>query len=221
MEGLPVDEYAREREAMIELILRRGVSDRRVLSAMREVPRHLFVPHASSMQAYGDHPLPIGGGQTISQPYVVAAMTEAARVLPGERVLEIGTGSGYQAAVLAALGAEVFSVERIPEHVERARECLRAARVPDVALRAGDGFDGWPEHAPYAAILVTAAAPRVPEPLWSQLAEGGRLVIPLGLPNDVQRLEVHVKRGDAARVEPLFPVRFVPMLGLVQQGRAE
>lgn len=206
---------------MVELIERRGVSDRRVLTAMRAVPRHLFVPYASAVHAYGDHPLPIGGGQTISQPYVVAAMTEAARVLPGERVLEVGTGSGYQAALLAAVGAKVFSIERVAEHVERARQNLRAARVPDVVLRAGDGFDGWLEQAPFAAILVTAAAPRVPEPLWSQLAEGGRLVLPLGPPNDVQQLEVHVKRAGGDRVERLFPVRFVPMLGLVQEAPSE
>jgi protein-L-isoaspartate(D-aspartate) O-methyltransferase len=206
---------ARERRRMVEEQIRaRGVRDPRVLNALLEVERHRFVPEALRDDAYADHPLPIGEGQTISQPYVVAAMTELARIEPGDRVLEVGTGSGYQAAVLAALGAEVWSIEIVAPLAREAAATLARLGVGGVHVRHGDGYRGWPEAAPFDAILVTAAAPRVPPALIEQLRPGGRLVIPVG--EGEQELEVHTRTEHGVEVERIFPVRFVPMTGEVR-----
>jgi protein-L-isoaspartate(D-aspartate) O-methyltransferase len=197
----------------------RGIEDERVLAAMRRVPRHRFVPIVSIGEAYADRPLPIGGGQTISQPYIVAFMTQAAEVRPGNRCLEIGTGSGYQAAVLAEVCAATYSIEYLPEVARYGAANLRATGYgPDrVVLRVGDGYQGWPEAAPFDVILVTAAPDHVPRALLEQLAPGGRLVIPVG-PSGDQDLErwTRVRAGtdtDAFRRERLLGVRFVPFLG--------
>ncbi len=200
-----------ERERMVaDQIEARGVRDPRVLAAMRQVPRHEFVPRDLRAAAYRDHPLPIGHDQTISQPYIVAVMSELARVAPGDRVLEVGTGSGYQAAVLAALGAEVYSIELVAPLAERAAATLKRLGYGAVRTRTGDGYRGWPERAPFRAIVVTAAPPVVPPRLLDQLAVGGRLVIPVG--DAFQELQVHTRREDQVEVESIFPVRFVPML---------
>ena len=196
----------------------RGVSDPRVLEAMRRVKRHEMVPAEIRDRAYEDRPLPIGEGQTISQPYVVAAMTEAAKLAPGQRVLEVGTGSGYQAAVLAELGADVYSIEIVEPLAKRTKVLLEKMGYSKIKLRTGDGYRGWPDAAPFHAIVVTAAPPEVPAPLVEQLAVGGRLVIPVG--EYEQHLEVHVKQPDGSTtVERLFEVRFVPMTGEAQATR--
>ena len=202
----------RQRLDMVEKqIRRRGVADERVLEAMNLVPRHEFVPEAQFSAAYADCALPIGHGVTISQPYVVAMMSEALRVGPGVRVLEIGTGSGYQAAVLGACGAEVFSIERIPELHRRAHRLLEDMGFGEIALRLGDGSRGWPERAPFDRILVTAAAPDVPAPLREQLADGGLLVAPVG-DDWLQRVRRYRKKGAAFEYEELEGVRFVPLI---------
>jgi protein-L-isoaspartate(D-aspartate) O-methyltransferase len=207
--------WTRAREAMVrDQLSARGISDERVLAAMRRVPRHEFVPAASREEAYADGPLAIGHGQTISQPYVVAAMTEALGLRGGERVLEVGTGSGYQAAVLAELGVEVYSIEIVEALAERARADLERLGYA-VHLRVGDGYRGWPEAAPFDAILVTAAPDHVPPSLVEQLAEGGRLVLPLG--QGVQDLVRLTRTADGVRRETLFGVRFVPMTGEAQE----
>ncbi|HWP67364.1 MAG TPA: protein-L-isoaspartate(D-aspartate) O-methyltransferase [Candidatus Limnocylindria bacterium] len=206
------DATAAAREAMVaEQIERRGVRDPEVLRAMRVVPRHEFVPVSERAEAYDDHPLPIGHGQTISQPYIVAFMTEAAAVRPGARVLEIGTGSGYQAAVLAEVGAEVYTIEIVPELAAAARAALTRTGYERVHTRTGDGHKGWPEAAPFEAIIVTAAAPRVPPALLEQLAVGGRLVMPVG--SVWQEIEIHHRTQDGISVERVLPVRFVPLVG--------
>jgi protein-L-isoaspartate(D-aspartate) O-methyltransferase len=190
-----------------------GIRDERVLRAFAEVRRDRFVPERWRADAEGDHPLPIGYGQTISQPYVVAWMTERLGLAGGERVLEVGTGSGYQTAILARLAAEVFSIEIVPELAERARELLvgRLA-LTNVRLRTGDGAEGWPEAAPFDRVLVTAAAPEVPPALVGQLAPGGRMILPVGEAQDAQVLRVVDKGRDGASVETdLLPVRFVPL----------
>jgi protein-L-isoaspartate(D-aspartate) O-methyltransferase len=202
-----------ERRAMIEWQLRRrGIHDERVLKTMFEVPRHEFVPVRNIQEAYEDRPIAIGEGQTISQPYMVAAMTMAALPEPEDKVLEIGTGSGYQAAILAHLGAEVISMERIPCLAESAQARLSRLGYPRVQVIPEDGTMGCPEGAPYAAILVTAAAPAVPQVLVSQLAEGGRLVIPVGT-LQLQTLQVISKHADKLRVRELDPCQFVPLVG--------
>jgi len=203
---------------VVQTIERRGVSDPNVLAAMRRVKRHEMVPAEIRERAYDDRPLPIGEGQTISQPYVVAAMTEAAKLSPGQRVLEVGTGSGYQAAVLAELGVDVYSIEIVEPLAKRTATLLRDMGYSKIHLRIGDGYRGWPDAAPFHAIIVTAAPPEVPAPLVEQLAVGGRLVIPVG--EREQHLEVHVKQADGTtHVERLFEVRFVPMTGEAQAAR--
>lgn len=198
---------------MIESQIRaRGVSDERVLEVMERIPRHQFVLPEDQGHAYGDNPLPIGRGQTISQPYIVAVMTEKAELRPIHRVLEIGTGSGYQTAVLSELAAEVFSIEIIESLSLRARSILARLGHENVHCRVGNGSLGWPEAAPFDAILVTAAPREVPPALVDQLAEGGRLVIPVG--RKEQELLVLTKRGNEVEEMPLFAVRFVPMTGI-------
>ena len=195
----------------------RGVHDSRVLDVMRRVERHRFVPESVLDAAYADHPLGIGFGQTISQPYIVAVMTEAARVRPGARVLEIGTGSGYQAAVLAELAGEVDTIEPIEPLAREAAARLAALGYRNVNVRAGDGYRGWPERAPFDAIVVTAAPPEIPQPLLDQLALGGRLVAPVGVGE--QELVVVKRTAAGLTTRSLLPVRFVPMTGEAQQRR--
>ena len=207
------DEYTLQREQMVRgQIEARGVRDERVLAAIRAVPRHLFVPAYLAGSAYHDTPLAIGQGQTISQPYIVALMTELLELAGDERVLEIGTGSGYQAAVLAQLAAEVITVERFPSLAQEARERLARLGYDNVQIEVGDGSLGWPEGAPYDAIIVTAASPEMPEPLPDQLAGGGRLVVPVG-PRWTQHL-VRVRReGGTFQRETMIGVAFVPLIG--------
>jgi protein-L-isoaspartate(D-aspartate) O-methyltransferase len=192
-------------------IRRRGVSDERVLDAMGRVPRHAFIPAPDTAAAYSDCALPIGHGATISQPYIVAVMTEALQVGPGTRILEIGTGSGYQAAVLATCGCTVFTMERVVALYERACETLRSAGFAGVNVRLGDGTRGWPEEAPFDRILITAAAPEVPRPLLDQLSDGGLLVAPVG-DDWLQVIRRYRKEGESVRSEDLEGVRFVPLI---------
>jgi protein-L-isoaspartate(D-aspartate) O-methyltransferase len=208
--------FTRARQEMVRSqIEARGVKDAATLAALRAVPRHLFVPPESRAQAYADYPLPIGHGQTISQPYIVAFMTEAAGLRGGERVLEVGTGSGYQAAVLSRIAAEVYTIEIVAPLAEQAAALLQRLGYASVHVRAGDGYLGWPEAAPFDAILVTAAAPRIPEPLERQLKDGGRLVLPLG--DDWQELVVVTRRGNSFEQTRVLAVRFVPMTGRVRE----
>jgi len=195
-----------------EQIAARGVADARVLEAMSTVPRHAFVPADYRALAYEDRPLPIGSGQTISQPYIVALMTELIEPQPGDRILEVGTGSGYQAAVAGEVVAEVYSIELLPELATSAAERLQRLGVENVTVRAGDGYLGWPEHAPFDGILVTAGADHIPEPLVEQLAPGARMVIPVGEGGPDQVLKVIEKRQDGGvEIEDVLPVRFVPL----------
>jgi protein-L-isoaspartate(D-aspartate) O-methyltransferase len=210
----------RARRAMIERdLIPRGIRDSRVLEAMGSIERELFVPEKLRSRAYQDRPLPIGEGQTISQPYMVAFMTEQLHLKGTERVLEIGTGSGYQTAVLGKLAAEVYSIEIIPILSERAKVILSQLGYDNVHLKIGDGFFGWQEHAPFDAILVTAAAPKIPQALWRQLREGGRLIIPLGAERQDQVLVRATKSKGKQVVEKLTRVVFVPLTGAVEQGR--
>ena len=207
------DSFEDARQAMVARQLqRRDITDPRVLIAMGTVPRHRFVPGAIASQAYGDSPLPIGEGQTISQPYIVALMTQWAEVHPGDQVLEVGTGSGYQAAVLAELSEHVFSIEILPELARQAAARLQGLGYGRVRVRSGDGYQGWPEAAPFDAILVTAAAPQVPPGLTAQLKEGGRLVIPLGPPGGAQTLVRYRRVQDKLVEEASLAVRFVPLV---------
>jgi protein-L-isoaspartate(D-aspartate) O-methyltransferase len=207
------DSFEDARQAMVARQLqRRDITDPRVLIAMGTVPRHRFVPAAQVSKAYGDYPLPIGEDQTISQPYIVALMTQWAEVAPGDKVLEVGTGSGYQAAVLAELTEKVFSIEIRPELARQAAERLKDIGYGRVQVRSGDGYQGWPEAAPFDAILVTAAAPQVPPALTAQLKEGGRLVIPLGPPGGAQTLMRYRRVQGKLVEEAALPVRFVPLV---------
>lgn len=202
--------------AMVERdVAGRGIEDPATLAAMRKVPRWEFVPAAIRNRVFEDNPLPIGEGQTISQPYIVAAMTEALLLKPGDKVLEIGTGSGYQTAVLAEIAAEVYSIEIVPELGERAAATLARLGYKNVHTRIGDGYAGWPEAAPFDAIIVTCAPEDVPQPLLDQLKEGGRLVIPLA-GRYPQMLTRYTRRGDEFTKEDLQPVMFVPMTGRAQ-----
>lgn len=201
-----------KRRLMVAVIRRHGVKDERIIEAMGKVRRHVYIPEAyrERADAYGDHPCPIGCGQTISQPFIVAYMTQRLEVRPGLRVLEIGTGSGYQAAVLAELGAKVFSIEIVPELADHARKVLAAEGYGNVKVKTGDGYKGWPEHAPFNAIIVTCAPDEIPAALAGQLKEGGRMILPVG--TGVQRLVVLEKTGDTFREIPDLYVRFVPMV---------
>ena len=195
-----------------EQLKARGLTDERLLAAFRKVPRHLFVPKEVQQEAYADHPLPIGFGQTISQPYIVALMVGHLRLQGHERVLEIGTGSGYQTAILAEMALEVFSVERLPDRLAAVKELLQTLGSLNVHLAASNGTLGWPEHAPYDAMLVSAAAPEVPQPLLTQLADNGRMVLPIGPPEAQMLVEVEKRRGIVHRRE-LTSCVFVPLLG--------
>ena len=210
--------FARARRQMVERDLSgRGIKDERVLAAMNAIPRHLFVPEPSRASAYDDRALPIGDGQTISQPYIVAFMSELLEVKGGERVLEIGTGSGYQTAILARLAAHVFSIEIIPALGARARELLERLGFANIEIKIGDGFFGWEEKAPFDAILLTAASPRIPEPLWSQLREGGRLILPQGEEGKTQKLMRYRKSAGKPAAEEITGVIFVPLTGEIRK----
>lgn len=218
--GKALDEeaLARARQQMVERDLSgRGISDQRVLAAMSATPRHLFVPERLRASAYEDRPLPIGDGQTISQPYIVAYMSELLELKGVETVLEIGTGSGYQAAILARLSARVFSVEIIPSLGARARELLEKLGITNVEIKIGDGYFGWEGKAPFDAILLTAAAPRIPEPLWRQLREGGRLIMPQGDAGQTQRLMRYRKIDGEPAAEEITGVIFVPLTGEIRR----
>ena len=207
------DSFTTVRERMVQEQLRsRGVSDPNVLKVMSEVPRHLFVDDAMQARAYGDHPLPIASDQTISQPFIVAAMTQALQLKGTEKVLEIGTGSGYQAAVLSRLCAQVYTVERINTLLAGARKVFDQLHFYNILSRLDDGTMGWQEHAPYDAIIVTAGSPEIPEPLIDQLADTGRMVIPVGDRN-VQELQYVTKEGGEIEVQRLESVRFVSLIG--------
>ncbi|MDP2848049.1 MAG: protein-L-isoaspartate(D-aspartate) O-methyltransferase [Humidesulfovibrio sp.] len=204
----------RQRDRMVnDQLIARGITDPRVLAAMGELPRHLFVEEAMARQAYLDSPLPIGEGQTISQPYIVALMSELLQVEPGMKVLEIGTGSGYQAAVLAKLGADVHTVERIPKLCASARERLLSMGLFSVHVKQDDGTLGWPSAAPFDRIIVTAGGPEVPPPLVEQLAMGGRLVVPVGGSRRVQRLVLVEKTPQGVLQSEVCPVAFVDLVG--------
>ncbi len=219
MQVTPTDGDAARRARMVETqLVPRGVRDPRVLDAMRKVPRHLFVEPAERAHAYEDHPLPIGGSQTISQPYIVALMTELLGLPARARVLEIGTGSGYQSAVLSQIAAEVYSIEILPDLAQAASTKLKDLGYLNVTVREGDGYRGWPEHAPYDGIIVTAAPEKIPEPLVGQLAVGGRMVIPVG--GFFQELKVFTREKDGRVTEKdIIPVRFVPMTGEIEKDR--
>lgn len=205
------DEYATLREEMVEKQIRnRGVNDPSVLNAMRVVPRHLFIPEHQKPYAYDDRPLSIGNNQTISQPYIVAFMTEAINPGRDDKVLEIGTGSGYQAAVLAEIVDEVYTIEIVPELADRAKETFDRLGYDNIHTRSGDGYAGWPSEAPFDAIIVTAAPEEVPPPLVEQLREGGRMIIPVGPVYRVQSLQLLTKKNGKLKVRDLLPVRFVP-----------
>lgn len=203
--------YAEARRAMVtQQIIARGVTDDQVINAMRTVPRHRFVPFLFKSLAYNDRPLPIGHDQTISQPYIVALMTELLSLRGDEKVLEIGTGSGYQAAVLAQLADEVYSIEIVEPLAQRSRRLLQEMGYDNVTVRCGDGYKGWREHAPFDAIIITCAPPEIPDELIAQLGEGGRMVVPVGTYH--QELLLITKEKGTIKTRDVLPVRFVPMV---------
>ena len=213
--GSSQDRFAKLRKIMVETqIEERGVKDPRVLLALEKVPRHKFVPSQFQGIAYTDTPLPIGKSQTISQPFIVGLMTELLKLKPQDKVLEIGTGSGYQAAILAELAKEVYTIEIIEPLANRARDLLQSLGYKNIKIKCGDGFLGWLEFAPFDAIIVTCAAKIVPQPLIEQLAEGGRLVIPVG--EKLQELKLIKKEKGESVTEDIIPVRFVPMTGMIE-----
>jgi len=207
------------RERLVDGLEAQGISDLNVLAAMRKVPRHEFVPENYQEAAYQNNPLPIGLDQTISQPYIVAYMTEVLQLTGGEKVLEIGTGSGYQAAILAEIAAEVYSIEILEPLAKNAEQTLRRLGYTNIHIKAGDGYKGWPEHAPFDAIIVTAAPDHVPQPLVQQLKVGGRMVIPVG--EWFQNLLMITKNSGGVTEQVDIPVRFVPMTGEAQQRDKE
>lgn len=210
---------ARERMVAEQLASpHRDITDARVLAAMRKVPRHELVPERYRSRAYDDSPLPIGHGQTISQPYIVAFMTEQLHPQPGEKVLEVGTGSGYQAAVLAEFGAKVYTIEIVEELAGRAKADLNRLGYTNVHVRAGDGYRGWPEEAPFDAVIVTCAPENVPQPLIEQLKDGGRMIIPVGSRYGQQELVLLEKAEGELKQESVLPVMFVPMTGEAQRA---
>lgn len=214
------DIYERKRSLMVERDIKlRGIKDTRVLDVMKKVPRHLFVDEGLRDQAYEDHPLPIGEGQTVSQPYVVALMTEALRLKPSDRVLEIGTGSGYQAAILAELVKEVYTIEIRRTLADRAEKRLKDLGYRNIKVKYGDGYFGWEDFAPFDAIIVTASANHIPPPLIKQLKDGGRLIIPLGSTIYYQILTVVTKKKGEIFLEQMGPVAFVPMIGEAEKRR--
>jgi protein-L-isoaspartate(D-aspartate) O-methyltransferase len=206
------DRYVAQRRALINRLQERGIRDMNVLQAFDRVPRHLFVPQAVAFRAYEDHPIPIGFGQTASQPSLQALYMELLEIGPNDKVLEIGTGSGFQTAVLAQLADRVYSVERIRELATRAREVLDGMRMSNVAILVGDGTIGWSRYAPYDAILVAAGGPEVPQPLLEQMAEGGRMLVPVGT-REAQRLVLVRRRGAQWTYEDVLDCTFVPLLG--------
>lgn len=212
--------FQKKREQMVKYQIRaRGLKDEPLLQAMLAVPRHLFVPEPYRREAYEDYPLPIGEGQTISQPYIVALMTAVAEIKPGDKVLEIGTGSGYQAAVLSRLADQVFSIEIRETLAARAARLLQSLDYKNIKVRWADGYFGWPEEAPFDAILVTCAANHIPSPLFQQLKEGGRLVIPVGSTVFFQTLTLVKKTGGQPVIKQLLDVRFVPMVGEIEKEK--
>ncbi len=202
-----------------EQIISRGIRDKKVLDAMSKIPRHLFVDKSLIRRAYGDHPLPIGGGQTISQPYIVAWMTEALKLKPSYRVLEIGTGSGYQAAVLAELVSEVYTIEIREGLAKRAGQLLKTLGYKNINIKNADGYYGWQKHAPFDVIIITASANHIAPPLIKQLKEGGRLIIPLGRTLYYQTLTLATKKAGQLEVTQMGGVTFVPMVGEVRKSK--
>ncbi|OFY66727.1 MAG: protein-L-isoaspartate O-methyltransferase [Bacteroidetes bacterium RBG_13_43_22] len=205
------DKFESQRQRMVETQIRnRGVTNPEVLNAMKKVPRHLFIPKEYQDEAYNDYPLPIGYGQTISQPFIVAYMSEAVRPNSKKKALEIGTGSGYQAAVLAEIVDKVYTIEIVPELARESADRLKNMGYDNVICKYGDGYQGWPDYAPFDIIVVTAAPEKIPQPLIDQLAEGGRLIIPVGPANAVQELVLVIKRNGKTETRRLSFVRFVP-----------
>ncbi len=211
------DSIKLRKEMVLQQIKARNITDLRVMETMEKIPRHLFIPEANRVDAYEDKPVSIGFGQTISQPYIVALMTEVLQLKKGEKVLEVGTGSGYQAAILAELGAETFTIEIVPELAELGRKNLEQTRYENVNVKVGDGYLGWNEHAPFDAILVTCAPENVPSPLVEQLKDRGRMIIPIGPEVQVQDLVLLKKVQGKLEKKSVAPVRFVPMVGEAQK----
>jgi len=218
--AVQIDDMTIQRNKMVkDQLISRGIGDKRVLDAMSKIPRHLFIDKSLRNRAYGDHPLPIDEGQTISQPYVVAMMTEALKLKPADRVLEIGTGSGYQAAVLAEIVKEVYSIEIKQGLSKRAGELLNGLGYKNIKTKYADGYFGWKEYAPFDAIIITASANHIPPPLIRQLKEGGRLIIPLGSTLYYQVLTLATKQGDDLDVRQMGGVVFVPMTGEAEKKK--